>query len=87
MSSNFGKMRMAKCAKLQFAQFIPPYLKENATYIENIFHSKNCGEIVFQKQAAYLSFAQKKFSIKVLMKLTPGACTIKLFTAVIVAVS
>jgi hypothetical protein len=55
-------MQMAKCAK-KFTNF-----EENATYIVNIFHIKKYAEIDFQKQAAYLSFMQKKSRVKMLMK-------------------
>jgi hypothetical protein len=43
----------------------------NGTII-TIFHTKKHGEIQFQKQAAFLSFAQKKLRINMLMKLMPG---------------
>jgi hypothetical protein len=59
ISSNFGKMQMVKCTKLQVAQFFltisPNFMHESGTN----FHMKKYGEIGFQKQAPYLSFAQK----------------------------
>jgi hypothetical protein len=56
IESNFGKMQMSKCANLQVTNFFA-YCKENATYIANIICMKKYGEIGFQKQAAYLTFA------------------------------
>ncbi len=47
---------MSKCANLQVTNFFA-YCKENATYIANIICMKKYGEIGFQKQAAYLTFA------------------------------
>jgi hypothetical protein len=47
---------LVKCKKLQVPQFFANF-KENAANIANIFHTKKYGEIGFQKQAPYLSFA------------------------------
>ncbi len=58
ISSNFGEMQMEKSAKLQVKQFFANF-KDNATYIANIFDTKNIVKLVFKKQAAYSSFAQK----------------------------
>ena len=38
---------MAKCTKLQVAQFLGANFEENATYIANNFDAKKYGEIVF----------------------------------------
>ncbi len=50
--------KVASCATF-FAN-----LKENSTYITNIFCTKKYGDIGFQKQAAYLSFALEKVACK-----------------------
>ncbi len=61
---------MAKCEKLQVAQFFANF-KENATYIANIFCMKKYGEIDFKNTSSLFVFRTEKSSIKMLIKSTP----------------
>ncbi len=85
------KLQNPNCKLLKAVQRTLVWLSISPIFYKQLFHTKvHCAPIICL-QFGFVIFWQKdlgaKAAHKMLVKLTPGACTIKLFTTVIVAVS